>query len=133
MSSDLASRYGTGRKRRLPIVVAGAVAIVLLAWLVWAIWGQSDPKVTSALVSFDVSNPHAAVAHIDVHLQSTDVHATCKIQATASDHTIVGERHLAVPRDQGRDVTLHLRIRTERQATSVELTGCTAPGQKHAR
>ena len=133
MSSDLASRYGTGRTRRLPIVVAGAVALVLLGWLVWAIWGQSDPKVTSALVSFDVSKPHTAVAHIEVHLKSTTVQATCRVQATASDHTVVGERDLAVPRDQGRSVTLTPRIRTDRQATSVELVGCTAPGQKHAR
>ena len=132
-STDLASRYGTSRTHRLPIVVGVVIALAGLGWLGWAIWGQSDPKVTSALVSFDVNDPHAALARIQVHLQSTEVRATCTVKATARDHTVVGERDIAVPRNRGRTVTLNPRIRTDRQATSVELEGCVAPGQKRPR
>ena len=132
-STDLASRYGTSRTHRLPTVVGVVIALAGLGWLGWAIWGQSDPKVTSALVTFDVANPHSASARIQVHLQSTDVRATCTLKATARDHTVVGERDVVVPQDRGRTMVLEPRIRTERKATSVELEGCVANGQKRPR
>ena len=54
--------------------------------------------------------------------------ASCTLRAFAEDHTVVGEL-VFVPEDGRSDQD----VRTERRATSVELLGCTAPGQNHPR
>jgi hypothetical protein len=133
VSTDLASRYGTGRKHRLPLAIAIVVGVAFLAWLVWAIQGQSDPQVSSAMVSFKVVDAHQARATFQVRLKSASVHATCRLDATASDHTTVGELDLDVPPGTGGTFNVTRTLRTEYKATTVELEGCTAPGQKKPR
>jgi len=128
--SDLKDRYGTARSNRLTIAVAGVIVLGLLVWLAWAIKGNSSPEVTSGLTSYKVVDAHTATASFEVHLRSTDVHATCLLQAQAEDHTVVGEAHVKVPRDQGTEITLKETLRTEREATLVNLLGCTSPDQK---
>jgi hypothetical protein len=129
--TDLADRYGApsaGRRR----VVLGVVVVVVaafLGWLGWVIWSQSTPEVTSDLVGFHVVDEHTAIASVQVMLADPDVVASCTLRATAEDHTVVGELSFT-PEASGRtDQT----VRTEREATSVELVGCTAPGQNHPR
>ena len=131
---DLAERYGAPSRARRPLVVAGAVALSLagLAWLVWAVAFHGSPQVTSQMVGFDVTGQHAATARFTVVRRDTDVAASCVLQAYADDHSVVGE--LTVPVSSGpTSATLSSRVRTERRATTVDLAGCTAPGQKAAR
>ncbi len=127
---DLGDRYGDPRTSRLVIGVAAVVVLGLLVWLGWAIKGNSSPEVTSALTKFNVDNEHQATATFEVRLRSTTVAATCLLQAQADDHTVVGEAHVKVPQDRGRDVTLNETLRTERKATLVDLLGCTTATQK---
>jgi len=109
------------------------IGIGALVWLVWAIKGKSSTEVTSGLTKYHVVNAHKATASFEVHLSSTAVKATCLLQAQAEDHTIVGEAHVKVPQDRGRDMTLSETLRTERKATLVDLLGCTTPTQKQAQ
>ena len=129
--TDLADRYGApsaGRRWTLMAVVVVVVA-AFLGWLGWTIWSQSTPEVTSSMSGFHVVDEHSATADVTVKLANEDVHATCTLRAYAADHTVVGELPFT-PDASGRSTQT---IRTEREATSVELLGCTAPGQNRPR
>ena len=130
----MSQRYGTEKpgRRRLVIAVSGVVGVVALAWLAWAVWFQSTPDVESSLRTFDVVDSHSVKASVAVRLSDADVRASCLVRATGSDHSVVGELNFVVTGAKGtvhRDVTL----RTEREATTVEMVGCTTKDQSRPR
>ena len=127
----LADRYGapTPWRRRSLIGACAVVALVFLGWLAWATYDHATPAVESALVTFSVDGEHRATARMEIRLKDADVRATCLLRAYAEDHTVVGELNFT-PERSGLD---EQSIRTERLATSVELMGCTAPGQNRPR
>jgi hypothetical protein len=131
---DLEQRYGrpSPSRRRTVIAVSGFVGVVALAWVVWAAWVQSTPQVQSSLRTFSVADPHAVKASVAVQLRKDGVRATCVVQATASDHTTVGQLTFVVTGHKG--TTDHdLTMRTEREAVAVDVVGCTTPHQKKPR
>jgi hypothetical protein len=109
------------------LALAGAV------WLGWVIAFHGRPEVSSEMVGFDVAGQHAATGRFTVVRSSADVTATCVLQAYASDHAVVGEVSVPVGRDRPATSTVSTTLRTERRATTVDLVGCTAPGQKQPR
>lgn len=129
-TTDLEDRYGAAPPWQRPVLVGVCIVVVgsFLGWLGWVLWEQSTPAVTSKLVSFKVVDEHTATATVQVDLADGDVRATCTVRAYAEDHNVVGE--LAFTPEDGRNQP---QVRTERAATSVELVGCTAPGQKRPR
>ncbi len=122
-------RYGVaspGRHRLLRGLVVVVVA-GFAGWLAWATWFHATPDVDSEFLGFDVVDGQTSSASVSVAL-GAGVEARCVVRALAEDHGIVGELSF-VPRDGRNDVT----IRTERQATTVTLVGCTAAGQPRPR
>jgi hypothetical protein len=83
--------------------------------------------VTSELVGYTVVDLHSATASVEVDLDD-GVEARCLVRASAEDHTTVGE--LSFVPEPGRN---EVEIRTEREATSVSLVGCTSDGQPQPR
>jgi hypothetical protein len=132
-SETLAERYGAASPWRRRALVAGcaAVAVAFLGWLVWTLWLQSTPRVTSQLETLSIDDDHTATAVLVVTLSDSDVRATCTLQALAEDHSVVGE--LAFTPDPAKGRRQVQEIRTERRATSVQSLGCTAPGQNRPR
>ena len=128
--SDLDDRYGAPAPWRRAVVLGASVVLVaaFLGWLGWTIWSQSTPEVDSELVGYDVVDEHTATATVQVRLAEDDVVATCTLRAYAEDHSVVGELSFTPP-----DGRSDQSVRTERRATSVELMGCTAPGQNRPR
>jgi hypothetical protein len=126
---DLEDRYGAARpgRRRVVQIGAGVVVAAFLGWLAWATWAQSTPPVDSEFHGFDVVDDSTTEAYVDVALRD-GVTARCVVRAMADDHSLVGE--LAFEPADGRNEVV---VRTERRATSVELVGCTAPGQNRPR
>lgn len=130
---ELEQRYGrpSPSRRRVVIAVSGVVGVVALAWVVWAAWVQSTPEVQSSLRTFSVPDDHSVRASVAVELHRDGVRASCVVQATARDHTTVGQLTFAVTR-QG--TTNHeVTMRTEREAVAVDVVGCTTPDQKKPR
>jgi hypothetical protein len=127
--TDLADRYGAPAPWRRRVLIAGCVVVVaaFLGWLGWTIWEQSTPAVRSDLVGYDVVDEHRSTATVDVRL-ADGVAASCTLRAFAEDHTVVGELVFTPP-----DGRSDQDVRTERRATSIELLGCTAPGQSRPR
>ena len=89
---------------------------------------QSTPKVESQLLGWDPVDAHSTTARVDVTIHDAGSHPTCTVQALASDHSIVGELHFR-PTSGTNTVT----VRTEREATAVDVPGCIADGQDHPR
>jgi type 1 fimbria pilin len=130
VSTDLTSRYGTagGRQRQVVIAFSVVLAAAFLGWVAWAAWFQANPSVKSEMVSFKVIGPHEATAVVEVKLDGDATDPTCRVQAVAPDHSVVGELTFT-PVDGRNEVS----IRTERKATSVAKIGCTAEGQPRPR
>ena len=133
-TDPVAGRYGSqsAQRRRAVVIASGVVGLLAIAWLAWAGWSQSTPEVQSNLQSFEVVDSHSVEATVVVAFRSDDVTANCLVRAVGTDHSVVGERNFEVTGD--RSATRHdVTLRTEREATSVELVGCTSPGQSRPR
>ena len=134
--ASLADRYGTPSpvRRRILVAFSAVLAVAFLVWLAWTALAHTDPEVRSEMVTYTIDGEHAATARIDVRIDGDDVVATCRLRAHAEDHTVVGELSFEVSRaDLGSGTTVEREVRTERLATSVELLGCTTPGQQRPR
>jgi hypothetical protein len=131
----LADRYGAPSPARRPVLIGLAVLLALAGavWLGWVIAFHGRPQVSSEMVGFDVAGQHSATGRFTVVRQSAAVPATCVLQAFAADHAVVGEVSVTVGRDRPATSTVSTTMRTERRATSVDLVGCTAAGQKQPR
>ncbi len=137
--TELDQRYLDGRYAgpgRLQRVVVAVLIVALVAsgigFVGWAVVFHSNPEVQSRLTAFTVVSEHEVQTTFTVVRSATDTQATCHLQVIAEDHTIVGAQDVPVtsgPEQQ----SLQLSLRTERRATSVDLLGCTAPGQPRAR
>ena len=129
--TDLADRYGAPAPWRRVVLLGTCVVVVaaFLGWLGWTAWAHSTPDVDSEIVGYHVVDEHTAEATVDVRLENPQVVATCTLRAYAEDHTVVGELSFT-PESSGRS---DRTVRTERRATSVELLGCTTPGQGRPR
>jgi Domain of unknown function (DUF4307) len=124
----LRQRYGRRGPSRPVLVLAVVVSALFLVWLAWVTWVHSTPEIESELIGYAVTDDHDATARVDVSIRGDGEGARCLVRATSLDHTPVGELSWE-PTDGRNDVT----IRTERRATTVELVGCTAPGQSRPR
>ena len=133
--TDLATRYGTpsATRRRLLVSAAALLALVFLGWVAWVTIVHSDPEVTSDIVSFDVVDEHTATATFTVVRRTSEVEASCLLRAQAADHSTVGELNVKVGPGAPRVQTMKQTVRTEREATSVDMVGCTAEGQNRRR
>jgi hypothetical protein len=133
--TDLATRYGTERPTRRRLLVAGAsvLGLVFLGWVAWAALFHGRPLASSELVGFEIVDQHTATATVTVDRRTTDVEASCLLRAQAADHSVVGELSFEVGPAQPETATLTRTVRTEREATAVEVVGCIADGQPQRR
>lgn len=133
-SPDLDDRYGRADagRGRLVVAVSGLVGLVALSWLAWAAWSSSTPEVQSRLTTYDVVDARTARASVSVTLAEPDVRASCLVRAVAVDASPVGERSFAVTGVEG-PARVEVDIRTEREADTVRLIGCTTPDQSRPR
>ncbi|KAA1426057.1 DUF4307 domain-containing protein [Nocardioides antri] len=132
-NSSLAERYGAPPRWRrfaligLVVVVVGALAAV---WT-WITIEQSDPPVSSELISSEIVDDHTATAVIRVQWGDEPVAARCTVRALAHDKAVVGQATFEPAADEGPDHSVE--IATERRATAVENIGCTAEDQPRPR
>jgi len=132
-ATDLGDRYGAAAPTRRWLLIGVATVVVLAfgGWLGWTVIDQSRPAVASGELTFRIVDANTAEATFRVDLSDDDVEATCRLRAYAEDHVLVGEVAFAAEPDGSGRVTRE--IATDRLATSVELVGCTAPGQPRPR
>ena len=132
--TDLSTRYGSTSP--LARVTAWVLIVALVVggggYVIWGMIFHSTPEVRSRLISFEVVDEHLTRATLHVVRADEDTQASCRLQAVAADHAVVGE--VEVPVISGPDAQMiSVEIRTERASTSVGSAGCTAPGQARPR
>lgn len=129
VTTSLDERYGARPAWVRPVLVSAAAVVgtVFAGWLAWTAWFHGNPEAESRLVSWSITDVHQARAVVSVQL-ADGVEASCRVRALAADHHTVGE--LAFTPVDGRN---ELTVRTEREATTVELVGCTTPDQPRPR
>lgn len=132
-SDLLAERYGAPApwRRKGLIVVVALVVLLFGGWLTWTIWDQSQPEVASGNLTFEIVDARSATARFTVDLSDPDVVAQCRLRAYADDHTLVGDITFTAEPDANGQVVHD--ISTDRQATAVELFGCTTADQGRPR
>ncbi|WP_183093612.1 DUF4307 domain-containing protein [Nocardioides stalactiti] len=132
-TSSLAERYGAPPRWRRPLLLTLVVIVVgaFAALWTWITIEQSDPPVSSELVTSEITDDHSASAVIRITFGDGPVDARCTVRAIAHDKTIVGLAAFVPDPDEGPDYTVE--IATERRATAVENVGCTAEGQPRPR
>ena len=134
-SQDLLDRYGTAPRpwrRRAARAGVAVLAAMSLTWLGWTAWSHGTPTVESEIVGYDVEGPHAASAVVLVRVADDAEDVSCLLRAFAEDHTVVGDLAFTPEPSDGTQ-RIEQTVRTERQATSVDLVGCTAAGQDRPR
>jgi hypothetical protein len=132
--TDLQERYGRQAGNRTAVVALVAVlAVVGLSWLVWVMLAHGRPEAQSSLVSWESLGEHSARVQFTVVRRESDVEASCLLRALAADHAIVGEIHVGVGPAEPTEATLQRTIRTEREATAVEMVGCVTEDQQRRR
>jgi hypothetical protein len=130
VATTVSERYGRPPAWRRPLVITGSVvlAVVFLTWLAWAAFVEATPTVASSLVRWDIVDAHTATAQVEVDLDAKTQDPVCTLQAFAVDHTIVGDKQFTpVPGSN------QVSVKTDREATSLTLIGCTAKGQDQPR
>lgn len=139
-SARPADRYGGPAPWVRPAIIIGVVIVSAagIGWLAWAAFYHSNPQVASLLVSYRVVDTHHVEVTIEVDREA-EVTATCRVQAEATDHAVVGDLTFrAGPSADGPSAgrvtsTEHLTIETERRATTAVLRGCTTNDQPQPR
>ncbi|KAA1418966.1 DUF4307 domain-containing protein [Nocardioides humilatus] len=135
-AGSMAERYGAPpvwRKYFLLGVVVVVVGSLAVLWT-WITLAQSDPTVSSELITSEIVDDHEATAVIRVKWGDDPVEAHCTVRAIAHDKTVVGEETFEPSQDgSGDSIDTTVTIRTERRATAVESVGCTAEGQLRPR
>ncbi|MDZ5621775.1 DUF4307 domain-containing protein [Nocardioides sp. HM23] len=132
-SHSLPQRYGAPPRWRRYVLIGFVVVVVgaFAAVWTWITIAQSDPPVSSELITSEIVDDHTATAVIRLQWGDEPVDAECTVRAIAQDKAIVGQHTFVPDPDAGPDY--EVEVATERRATAVENIGCTADGQPRPR
>ena len=101
VSTGLDARYGRtpnkrGRDRRLLWIVAGAFALVLVAWVVWAGLDGSAPQIEARDTRHSIIDEHSVSVTFEVSMPAGSS-ASCAVEALNENFTIVGWKVVDLP------------------------------------
>lgn len=120
--SDLDERYGRRTPRRWIWPVFAAVGIAVA--IAWAAWVAFQPRpVNGILWGYEVLDDHRVKVTLDLH-RPDPLAVECTVFAQAEDHSVVGERTIAVPPGTTEKTRVNAVITTERRAVNGVLRGC---------
>jgi hypothetical protein len=121
---DLDARYGRSgrtriRRRTIAIIAGAGVAVVLVAWLLWAGLLSPEGDLEATDVGHSISDDGR---YVDIRYQLTiapGTEARCALQAMNEGFTTVGWKTVTVPASVERVRVLHERVYT----TELAVTG----------
>ncbi|WP_162942855.1 DUF4307 domain-containing protein [Cryobacterium soli] len=101
MSSNLDKRYGRTpgtrlRERRVLWIVAGAFAVVLTAWVVWAGLDGAGPSIEARDTRHSIIDENSISVTFEVSLP-TGTPSSCAVQALNESFTVVGWKVIDLP------------------------------------
>lgn len=101
VSSNLDERYGRTsgsrmRDRRVLWIVAGAFALILTAWVVWAGLDGAGPAIEARDTRHQIIDENSISVTFEVSLP-TDTASSCAVQALNESFTVVGWKVIDLP------------------------------------
>ncbi len=101
VSSNLDKRYGRTpgtrlRERRVLWIVAGAFAVVLTAWVVWAGLDGAGPSIEARDTRHSIIDENSISVTFEVSLP-TGTPSSCAVQALNESFTVVGWKVIDLP------------------------------------
>ncbi|MFV0460317.1 MAG: DUF4307 domain-containing protein [Actinomycetales bacterium] len=126
-----AERYGDIRPAwhsTLARVLVVTLAVLGLAWVIWAGWTAATKPVRFTDVGFEVIDDTQVDATFDVTVYSGTT-ATCTVQALASDFSVVGAEQVEIEvAQEGLTTRQQVSVLTQQRAVTAVVDDCTAPG-----
>lgn len=120
---QLDERYGRTRRRRWPWILAGALAVILVATFGWFTVSQSLSSVDADDLGFELVDEHA----VDVRFQVTGVQGkdvVCVLEALDEEFGVVGWKIVEIPAGDTHSLTRAERIPTVAEATTGLVNTC---------
>ena len=101
VSSNLDKRYGRTpgsrlRERRVLWIVAGAFAVILTAWVVWAGLDGAGPSIEARDTRHSIIDENSISVTFEVSLP-TGTPSSCAVQALNESFTVVGWKVIDLP------------------------------------
>ncbi|MBS0023535.1 DUF4307 domain-containing protein [Microbacterium paraoxydans] len=122
-ATELDERYGRTRRRRLPWIIGGSIALLLLGALAWMTVAQSMTSVDADDLGFELVDEHA----VDVRFQVTGVQGkdvVCVLEALDEEFGVVGWKVVELPASDRHSQTRSERIPTVAEATTGLVNTC---------
>jgi hypothetical protein len=122
-AQELDDRYGRTRRRRLPWILGGSVALLVVAAFGWMIVDQSMNSVDADDLGFDLVDEHT----VDVRFQVTGVQGkdvVCIIEALDEEFGVVGWKVMEIPAGESHSQALSASVPTVAEATTGLVNTC---------
>ncbi|MFD5215598.1 DUF4307 domain-containing protein [Microbacterium sp. NPDC058345] len=120
---ELDERYGRTAKRRLPWIVAGALAVAAIIALGWVTVATSMNAVDADDLGFEIVDEHSVTLHFQFTApRGADV--VCAVEAQDEEFGVVGWKIVEIPGSEEHSQALSVRIPTVALATTGLVKTC---------
>lgn len=120
---DLDARYGRTGRRRLPWIIAGAVALLLLGAFSWMTVAQSMGSVDADDLGFELVDEHSVNVSFQVTgVQGKDV--VCAVEALDEEFGVVGWKIVEIPAGDSHSQARSVTVPTVAEATTGLVNTC---------
>lgn len=120
---ELEERYGRTGHRRLPWIIGGTLAALVVGAFGWMTVASQLNAVSAVDVGFTLNDAHS----VDIRFQYTapqGADVVCVVQALDEEFGIVGWKVLEIPASQKHTSALDVRIPTVAAATTGLVKSC---------
>jgi hypothetical protein len=127
----IAARYGRTpktlkRQRAIGIVGAIGVAVVLVAWIVWAGPMRASSQFQARDLGYSIVDERNIVVQFEITV-TPNTRMECAVQALSADYGIVGWRVVEIPPSQQRTRVFEQPLRTSETPVTGLLYRCWVP------
>ena len=120
---DLDARYGRTGRRRLPWIIAGAVALLLVGAFSWMTVAQSMGSVDADDLGFELVDEHSVNVSFQVTgVQGKDV--VCAVEALDEEFGVVGWKIVEIPAGDSQSQARSVTVPTVAEATTGLVNTC---------
>lgn len=122
-AEQLDERYGRTRRRRMPWIIAGVVALLVVGAFGWMIVAQSMNSVDADDLGFELVDEHT----VDVRFQVSGVQGkdiVCVVEALDEEFGVVGWKVVEIPAGDSHTQALSASIPTVSAATTGLVNTC---------